>query len=53
MGRLSDPRGYTTRLATGLLHGGVSVVLAETLGSCAAAYANRAGAKIVVPAEPG
>ncbi len=31
-----DPR---TRQPYGLLHGGVSVVLAETLGSCGAAYA--------------
>ena len=32
-----DPR---TRQPYGLLHGGVSVVLAETLGSCGAAYAS-------------
>jgi 1,4-dihydroxy-2-naphthoyl-CoA hydrolase len=32
-----DPR---TRQPMGILHGGVSVVLAETLGSCGAAYAS-------------
>lgn len=31
----------------GLLHGGVSVVLAETLGSCGAAFACTPGAKVV------
>jgi len=31
----------------GLLHGGVSVVLAETLGSCAAAYCAPAGQRVV------
>ena len=31
----------------GLLHGGVSMVLAETLGSCAAAYAAPAGQRVV------
>ena len=31
----------------GLLHGGVSVVLAETLGSCGAAYASPAGHRAV------
>ncbi len=31
----------------GLLHGGVSVVLAETLGSCGAAYAVAAGQRVV------
>ena len=31
----------------GLLHGGVSVVLAETLGSCGAAYAAPAGHRTV------
>jgi len=31
------------RAAIGLLHGGVSVVLAETLGSCGAAYASPEG----------
>ncbi|MDP2254471.1 MAG: hotdog fold thioesterase, partial [Polaromonas sp.] len=36
-----DPQPY------GLLHGGVSVVLAETLGSCGAAYAAPAGHRAV------
>ncbi len=31
----------------GLLHGGVSVVLAETLGSCGAAYAAPVGTRVV------
>ncbi|MDO9403724.1 MAG: hotdog fold thioesterase [Polaromonas sp.] len=31
----------------GLLHGGVSVVLAETLGSCGAAYSVREGQRVV------
>lgn len=31
----------------GLLHGGVSVVLAETLGSCGAAYAAPEGQRVV------
>lgn len=31
----------------GLLHGGVSVVLAETLGSCGAAYCVPAGQRVV------
>ena len=31
----------------GLLHGGVSVVLAETLGSCGAAYCAPAGHRVV------
>ena len=31
----------------GLLHGGVSVTLAETLGSCGAAYAAPAGQRVV------
>lgn len=33
------PVNNQTRQPYGLLHGGVSVVLAETLGSCGAAYA--------------
>ncbi|MDO9146992.1 MAG: hotdog fold thioesterase [Hydrogenophaga sp.] len=32
------PVDHRTRQPYGLLHGGVSVVLAETLGSCGAAY---------------
>ena len=34
------PVDHRTRQPYGLLHGGVSVVLAETLGSCGAAYAS-------------
>jgi uncharacterized protein (TIGR00369 family) len=39
-----DPR---TRQPMGILHGGVSVVLAETLGSCGAAYASPSGHRAV------
>jgi len=39
-----DPR---TVQPYGLLHGGVSVVLAETLGSCGAAYAAPEGHRVV------
>ena len=39
-----DPR---THQPYGLLHGGVSVVLAETLGSCGAACACEPGSKVV------
>ena len=39
-----DPR---TVQPYGLLHGGVSVVLAETLGSCGAAFAAPAGHRVV------
>ena len=37
--RARIPVDKRTRQPYGLLHGGVSVVLAETLGSCGAAYA--------------
>ncbi|MBN8558149.1 MAG: hotdog fold thioesterase [Proteobacteria bacterium] len=37
--RARVPVGAHTRQPFGLLHGGVSVVLAETLGSCGAVYA--------------
>ena len=37
--RARVPVGAHTRQPYGLLHGGVSVVLAETLGSCGAFYA--------------
>ena len=37
--RARVPVGAHTRQPYGLLHGGVSVVLAETLGSCGALYA--------------
>lgn len=36
-----------TRQPMGLLHGGVSVVLAETLGSCGAGYASPPGFRAV------
>ena len=36
-----------TRQPYGLLHGGVSVVLAETLGSCAAAFCVPPGFRVV------
>ena len=39
------PVDERTRQPYGLLHGGVSVVLAETLGSCGAACASPAGSK--------
>jgi 1,4-dihydroxy-2-naphthoyl-CoA hydrolase len=39
-----DPR---TRQPAGILHGGMSVVLAETLGSCAAAFAAPKGHRVV------
>jgi 1,4-dihydroxy-2-naphthoyl-CoA hydrolase len=41
------PVDERTRQPYGLLHGGVSVVLAETLGSCGAACASPAGSKAV------
>lgn len=41
------PVDTRTRQPYGLLHGGVSVVLAETLGSCGAAYALPAGWRAV------
>ncbi len=41
------PVNEHTRQPYGLLHGGVSVVLAETLGSCGAAYACAAGYRAV------
>ena len=37
--RARVPVDHRTKQPYGLLHGGVSVVLAETLGSCGAAYA--------------
>lgn len=37
--RARIPVDHRTKQPYGLLHGGVSVVLAETLGSCGAAYA--------------
>jgi 1,4-dihydroxy-2-naphthoyl-CoA hydrolase len=41
------PVDKRTRQPYGLLHGGVSVVLAETLGSCGAAYACPEGHRAV------
>ena len=41
------PVDVRTRQPVGILHGGVSVVLAETLGSCAAAFAAPAGHRAV------
>lgn len=41
------PVDHRTRQPYGLLHGGVSVVLAETLGSCGAAYCCPEGCRAV------
>ena len=41
------PVDTRTRQPYGLLHGGVSVVLAETLGSCGAAYSCPEGSRAV------
>ena len=41
------PVDERTRQPYGLLHGGVSVVLAETLGSCGAVYACKPGTRCV------
>jgi len=41
------PVDARTHQPFGLLHGGVSVVLAETLGSCGAAYSSPAGHQAV------
>jgi 1,4-dihydroxy-2-naphthoyl-CoA hydrolase len=41
------PVNERTRQPYGLLHGGVSVVLAETLGSCGAAYSTPEGYRAV------
>ena len=45
--RARVPVDERTRQPYGLLHGGVSVVLAETLGSCGAAFAAPAGHRTV------
>lgn len=45
--RARVPVDSRTRQPYGLLHGGVSVVLAETLGSCGAAYAAPDGTRVV------
>jgi uncharacterized protein (TIGR00369 family) len=45
--RARVPVDERTRQPYGILHGGVSVVLAETLGSCGAAYATPPGTRVV------
>ena len=45
--RARVPVDTRTRQPYGLLHGGVSVVLAETLGSCGAAYSCAEGLRAV------
>ena len=45
--RARVPVNTHTRQPYGLLHGGVSVVLAETLGSCGAAYCCPEGSRAV------
>lgn len=45
--RARVPVDTRTRQPYGILHGGVSVVLAETLGSCGAAFAAPAGHRAV------
>lgn len=45
--RARVPVDERTRQPMGILHGGVSVVLAETLGSCAAAWAAPADQQVV------
>ena len=45
--RARVPVDERTRQPYGILHGGVSVVLAETLGSCGAAYSCAEGSRAV------
>lgn len=45
--RARAPVDTRTRQPMGILHGGVSVVLAETLGSCGAAYCAPEGHRVV------
>jgi uncharacterized protein (TIGR00369 family) len=45
--RARVPVDARTRQPYGILHGGVSVVLAESLGSCGAAFASAPGTKAV------
>ena len=45
--RARVPVDARTKQPYGLLHGGVSVVLAETLGSCGAAYSSPEGQRAV------
>ena len=45
--RARVPVDHRTQQPYGLLHGGVSVLLAETLGSCGAAFSNPSGYRAV------
>ena len=45
--RARAPVDARTRQPAGILHGGVSVLLAESLGSCGAAFASPAGHRAV------
>lgn len=45
--RARAPVDARTKQPLGILHGGVSVLLAETLGSCGAAFASPAGSRVV------
>jgi uncharacterized protein (TIGR00369 family) len=45
--RARAPVDGRTQQPVGILHGGISVVLAETLGSCGAAFAAPAGQQVV------
>ena len=45
--RARAPVDARTRQPVGILHGGVSVLLAETLGSCGAAFSSPAGYRAV------
>jgi 1,4-dihydroxy-2-naphthoyl-CoA hydrolase len=45
--RARIPVDHRTKQPHGILHGGVSVVLAETLGSCGAAYSAPPGSRVV------
>lgn len=45
--RARAPVDSRTRQPMGILHGGISVVLAETLGSCGAAFASPSGRRAV------
>lgn len=45
--RARAPVDARTRQPMGILHGGISVVLAETLGSCGAAFASPQGHRAV------
>ena len=45
--RARVPVDARTRQPVGILHGGVSLLLAETLGSCGAAFASPAGFRAV------